>query len=267
MEPVSAVERAVRLDRRIILGCLALIAALAWAYLVMLAERMSDADMSLMGMASAGAMMMPQPWTAMTAVLMLAMWWIMMLGMMLPSAAPMILLFGRIQRTQLAAEAPYARTAIFTAAYLLVWGVFSAFATSAQWALGEAAWFEQMSMTVGRDVGAVLLVLGGLYQLTPFKRACLDHCRSPAEFLARHWRKGGLGAWRLGLVHGAYCLGCCWLLMLLLFVFGVMNLAWIAALAVLVLLEKLVPHGDAVARAAGVLMLGAGLVLGAAAWL
>jgi predicted metal-binding membrane protein len=110
-------------------------------------------------------------------------------------------------------------------------------------------------------------VLGGLYQLTPFKRACLDHCRSPAEFLARHWRKGGLGAWRLGLVHGAYCLGCCWLLMLLLFVFGVMNLAWIAALAVLVLLEKLVPHGDAVARAAGVLMLGAGLVLGAAAWL
>lgn len=250
-------ERLVRSDARLILASLLLLAALAWVYLIMMVASMAD------GRAMDAMFAAPQPWTPQTFVLMFCMWWIMMIGMMVPSAAPMILLFGRVQRRQLAGQAPYASTSLFALAYLVVWAAFSALATLAQWSLNSAAVLAPMNIRVGGAAAAVILIAGGLYQLTPFKRACLEHCRSPAQFLAGRWRKGKAGALRMGLEHGGYCVGCCWLLMALLFVGGVMNLIWVAGLALLVMAEKLVPRGDILARVTGYALLAAGVIVAA----
>jgi predicted metal-binding membrane protein len=183
------------------------------------------------------------------------MWFVMMIGMMVPSAAPMILLFGSVQRRQLATESPALRVALFTAGYLLTWGSFSLLAATAQVALTERAVLAPLTLTVAGWLGAVLVALAGIYQLTPLKNVCLRHCRSPAEFLSNHWRRGSAGALRMGVVHGLYCVGCCWLLMGLLFVVGVMNLVWVAAIAGFILVEKLVPRGETVARVSGIALL------------
>jgi predicted metal-binding membrane protein len=202
-----------------------------------------------------GMVMPPEPWTAATFVLMTLMWWVMMIGMMVPSAAPMVLLFGGVQRRQLPHERPALRVALFVAGYLAVWALFSVLAAGAQWALTSAGLLSSMELTATRALGALLVALAGIYQLTPLKNLCLRHCRSPAEFLSSHWRAGSAGAFGMGVAHGAFCVGCCWLLMGLLFFAGVMNLLWVAALGVLVLLEKLVPRGEWLARASGVLLI------------
>jgi predicted metal-binding membrane protein len=263
----GVVERLFRFDRRLILASLLLLAALAWVYLIMMVASMADGDMSMMGLNDGRAMdamlAAPQPWTPQTFMLMFCMWWIMMIGMMVPNAAPMILLFGRVQRRQLAGQAPYASTGLFALAYLLVWAAFSALATLAQWSLNGAAVLAPIDMRVGGAAASVILVAGGVYQLTPFKQACLEHCRSPAQFLASRWRKGKAGALRMGIEHGAYCVGCCWSLMALLFVGGVMNLLWVAGLALLVMAEKLVPRGDILARVTGYALLAASVIVAA----
>jgi predicted metal-binding membrane protein len=179
--------------------------------------------------------------------LVFAMWSAMMMAMMLPSAAPAILLYARVHRHSASPET-LPPTMGFLLGYVVCWVGFSAVAASLQLALGGA-------MQVGRDAAAVVLIAAGIYQLVPLKDACLTRCRSPAEFITRHYRTGTLGAFRLGLLHGAYCVGCCWLLMALLFVCGVMNLAWVAALALLVAAEKLLPGGRWLARAAGVALI------------
>ena len=225
--------------------------------------------MSLMGMASmpmTGAMQMSAPmlpaWTALTFWLMALMWWVMMIGMMIPSALPTILLHARVQRHHRSASAEALRLSlVFAAGYLVAWAVFSLIATTAQWALTEAGQLAPMTMSVGTTPGAVLFGLAGLYQLSPLKSACLRHCRSPAEFLSTHHRPGLSGALATGLHHGLYCVGCCWLLMALLFAGGVMNLLWVFVIAAFVLIEKLFPQGAWIARISG------GLMLAAAAWL
>jgi predicted metal-binding membrane protein len=257
------------------------VAALAWTYLVWLTAGISDmAGMTggLSGMAaggmgggaggdmSAGAMAgmaMPalHPWTPGYFVLMFLMWSVMMVGMMLPSASPMILLYDRVRERQEAKGASLAGTGVFALGYLAAWALFSLLAVLAQWALEQAALLSPMMASVSPWLGGSLLILAGLYQWSPLKNACLVHCRAPIAFLAHHWRPGRAGALRMGLHHGLYCVGCCWVLMALLFVFGVMNLLWIAALAIFVLLEKLLPRGDLVGRATGGLMIAAGLWL------
>lgn len=183
-------------------------------------------------------------------LLVAAMWATMMVAMMLPSAAPAILLYGRVHRQSAAAPAA-PPTAAFLIGYLVCWIVFSLLAATVQLAVASP-----MSMAVeNRTVGGILLIATGAYQLSPMKEICLRHCRSPAEFLSRHYRPGASGAVRLGLLHGAYCVGCCWLLMALLFVGGVMNLAWIAALTLLVAAEKLLPGGNWIARIAGLALI------------
>jgi predicted metal-binding membrane protein len=184
---------------------------------------------------------------------MLFMWWVMMIAMMLPSAAPVILLYARVVGQVPGAVTP---TMAFAAGYLVCWLGFSVLATALQFALersgvvdGMMMWSTERWLTVG------LLVSAGLYQLSPLKTACLAQCRSPAEFLTRHRRPGRLGAFHMGLVHGAYCLGCCWALMLLLFAAGIMNLVWIAGLSIVVLLEKLAPFGAALTKPLAVLFL------------
>jgi predicted metal-binding membrane protein len=259
--PPSAVERALARDRRLIAATLAVLVVLAWAYLVLLARQMGAnmAEMASMpgmpdmpGMSSSPS----TPEAAWRSFGLAAlMWWIMMIGMMLPSAAPMVLLFGSVQRRQLASENPTLRVALFSAGYLATWGAFSLMAAGSQALLMELGLLASMDLAVTSRVGAVLLALAGAYQLTPLKNVCLRNCRSPAEFLSSHWRRGNAGALRMGIAHGLYCVGCCWLLMSLLFVVGVMNLLWVAAIAVFVLLEKLVPYGEVMGKACGIALL------------
>ncbi|HJR71297.1 MAG TPA: DUF2182 domain-containing protein [Gammaproteobacteria bacterium] len=259
MPPPGSLERMLVRDRLLIAATLAVLVALAWAYLVMLARRMgSDADVaavaSMPGMPGMDGQSAGGPATralALTAF----MWWTMMIGMMLPSAAPMVLLFGTVQRRQLAAENPSLRVGMFTLGYVVTWGAFSLLAAAAQTVLAERALLAPMDLTVTTRIGALLVALAGVYQLTPLKHVCLRRCRSPAEFLSSHWRPNTSGAVRMGIEHGLFCVGCCWLLMGLLFVVGVMNLFWVAAIAAFVLLEKIVPHGEAVARVSGVALL------------
>ena len=257
--PPSTLERLLDRDRWLIAASLAALVVLAWSDLVVMAAQMARGDMRLVGLSDLSSMrgmaMPPEPWTGATFALMTLMWWVMMIGMMVPSAAPMVLLFGGVQRRRLPDERPALRIALFVAGYLAIWAAFSALAAGAQWALTSVGLLSSMELTVTRDLGALLVGLAGAYQLTPLKDICLRHCRSPAEFLSAHWRAGSAGAWRMGVVHGAFCVGCCWLLMGLLFFVGVMNLLWVAALGVFVLLEKLVPRGEWLARASGVALL------------
>ena len=197
------------------------------------------------------AMMKLHPWSTADFVFMFVMWAIMMVGMMLPSAAPMTLLYAGMVRKAERQGTPMAPIAVFVSGYLAMWGLFSVGATLVQWGLHEAAMLSPMMVAKSRVFGAGLLIVAGMYQLTPWKTVCLDHCRSPAHFIAEHWRPGARGAFRLGLHHGAFCLGCCWALMGLLFVGGVMNVLWIAAITIFVFLEKLLPVGLWANRLAG----------------
>jgi len=186
------------------------------------------------------------------------MWATMMVAMMSPSAAPTVLLYARAQ--QLAKPDKRPPTAAFIAGYLLCWISFAALAAGLQISLDRAAALSDMTMALhGRRASGAVMIAVGIYQLSPFKDACLGRCRSPAQFLSRHYRPGAAGALRLGLLHGAYCVGCCWMLMALLFVGGVMNLAWITGLTLLVAGEKLLPHGRTIARVAGVVLIAWGV--------
>ncbi len=245
-----------RRDRIAVLAALAGVSALAWVYLVIAAGQMAR-----MPEMDPAAMAGIRPWAASDFGLMFGMWAVMMVGMMLPSAAPTTLVYAAVARKAARQGTPVAPTAAFVAGYVAIWTLFSVWATLAQWALDRAALLSSMTMTASPKLGAAFLVAAGIYQLTPYKDVCLTHCRAPAHFIAEHWRPGALGAFRLGLVHGAWCLGCCWLLMGLLFFGGVMNLVWIAAITLFVLLEKVLPLGHSGGRLAG----GAMILAGAAA--
>ena len=224
-------EALLRRDRLVVWAALLVLTALAWAYLVALYLQMGD-------MPAAMEMTPFKPWSASDFALMFAMWAIMMIGMMLPSAAPMILLYAGATRQQQASNG-LSPVAAFSLGYIAVWTLFSAVATLLQWLLEREALLSPMMVSNSRQLSGAVLIVAGLYQLSPLKQACLRQCRSPLVFIQQHWRQGTAGAFSMGLRHGAYCLGCCWSLMLLLFVAGVMNLLWIALLSVFVLTEKL----------------------------
>jgi predicted metal-binding membrane protein len=244
-----------RSDRWVLAAGLAAIIVLAWIWLLAGAGmEMSAVEMtSMSGMD--GWLMQPAVWTPAYAVLIFAMWWVMMVAMMLPSALPMLLLFARVHRKANPTGAPWIPAALFTAGYLLAWGGFSMAATALQWTLESARWLSPMLETTNHWLGAGILVAAGLWQLTPLKARCLGHCRTPLSFLVGHWRAGSGGAMRMGLEHGVFCLGCCWFLMGLLFFGGVMNLYWIVGLAGFVLLEKTIPLGHWLARVSGITLI------------
>ena len=183
------------------------------------------------------------------------MWWVMMAAMMLPSAAPAVLLYARVREMR-SRDADIAQSWVFLTGYLAVWLLFSLAAAALQQQVAGPAMAVQ-----SRVLQAIVLIAAGLYQLSPLKAACLGECRAPAQFISRHWRAGSAGAVRLGVMHGAYCVGCCWLLMAMLFVGGVMNFAWIVALTLIVAAEKLLPGGPWIARVAGVALIAGGGVL------
>ncbi len=256
---MSALEALVRRDRAVTLAGLAAVTALAWAWMLAGAGMDMGGGKSMgMGADMVAARM---AWTPAYAAVIFFMWWVMMAAMMLPSAAPAILLFARISRQRRAQAQPFAPAGAFAAGYLLVWGAFSLAATLLQWALVRAGLVGMMMESVSVALSAVILIAAGVWQFTPLKRACLLHCRSPLHFVLHGFRPGVGGALRMGVEHGLYCTGCCWFLMALLFYGGVMNLWWIAGLALYILIEKVAPYGETVAKIAGAGLIAWGVLL------
>ncbi|HEX7795339.1 MAG TPA: DUF2182 domain-containing protein [Vicinamibacterales bacterium] len=246
-------------DRYIILICLAIITGLSWTYLLRLSTH-SSSELEYARMMAAMGMAVDRPWTAVDGVLTFAMWAVMMVGMMSGSAAPMLLFFANAQAKR-QARGGSSNVLLFGLGYLGVWAGFSAIATLAQWALQRASLLSETLAVSSPSVAAAIVILAGVYQLTPFKGKCLSRCRSPLGFLMTRWRDGASGAFRMGTSHGLFCLGCCWALMIVLFAVGVMNLAWVAALTVLVLIEKLTTAGLVLSQVSGLAMIGFGLSL------
>ena len=257
MQTSAPLESVLKRDRAVVVAGAAGVTVLAWGYLVYLAKSMS-------GMGSGMAMAQLQSWTAADFGFMFLMWWIMMIGMMVPTAAPMILLFATVNRRRREQEGPYVPTAVFLSGYLLVWGGFAAVATVGNWALHvNSLMSSMMGESTSAYLGGGLLIAAGVFQWSRLKYVCLSHCRSPMSFLMSDWKEGPRGALKMGLRHGTYCVGCCWVLMALLFVLGVMNLVWIATLAAFVLLEKVVPAGQRLSKVTGLLLVGWGVVVAA----
>jgi predicted metal-binding membrane protein len=274
-------ERLLKRDRTITLTALVLLCALSWLYILMGAgfgvnmwetTRLAlfpHQQSGTVGQAMTGMEMGPvasasraMNWGLATWTLTIAMWWIMMVAMMSPSAAPAILIYALVYRRAISegqVQDKLAPTGAFAAGYLLAWLGFSVAVAALYWLLER---FGSISAAVmgsqSRALSATVLIAAGVYQFSPLKNACLSHCRSPALFLSRHWRPHARGALWLGVMHGGYCIGCCGMLMTLLFIGGAMNLVWIAALALLVLIEKLLPPGRWIGRFAGLVLLGWG---------
>jgi len=252
----TAVEEVLKRDRLVILASLVALGALSWLYLFYLAagmERMDGIAGRLMGMPSrnaSGVMQDPRVAALVNFILLSTMWIVMMIGMMLPSAAPTILLFAALERKRTPPR-PYGRVALFVCGYFVIWSAFSIAAAFLQTALSAAGQISMQMILTGGVLGGAVLILAGLYEFSPLKNRCLGHCRSPLEWIAHHQRPGGFGALLMGMAHGLFCLGCCWMLMLLLFVGGVMNLLWVAVIAAVVLVQKLLPGGPITARLAG----------------
>jgi predicted metal-binding membrane protein len=241
-----------RQDRAIVVAAAAAIALLGLAYLFYQGWSMQHMDLVAMAMPSTGA------WGSMDLLLVFAMWAVMMVAMMVPSATPMLLTFATVARSRRAQGRAFVPVWVFLGGYLVLWTAFSLAATLAQWGLHSLALISPMMVGTSPLLGSLLLITAGVYQWTPVKQACLRHCRMPLQFLLTCWQDGTAGAFLMGVRHGAYCLGCCWLLMAILFAVGVMNLVWIAALSVFVLVEKIIPRGFSVAKAAGLLLVGWG---------
>jgi predicted metal-binding membrane protein len=239
-------------DRTIVALALAAVAALSWIYLIYLDWGMRHMDIG-MAMVIMPAM---QHWTGWDLVLVFLMWAVMMVAMMVPATSPVILLFAQINRRRHQHQGTFASTGMFLMGYLTIWASFSAVATLAQWGLLTAALVSPVMESTSKALGGGLLLAAGLFQFSRLKYTCLAHCRSPLGFLATEWQDGPGGAFRMGLKHGTYCLGCCWALMGLLFFFGVMNLLWIALISGFVLVEKITSGNRWVSRLGGFIFLG-----------
>jgi predicted metal-binding membrane protein len=265
----AAIEGVLRRDKIIVVSALVAISIIAWAYIIYLARQMDMGGMDMTGFrmaaTKAGMIMRPafESWTAGEFVFTAVMWAVMMIGMMTPSAAPVILLYARTGRQAKSQGKPFASTLWFLGGYLLTWTGFSLAATILQWGLDRAALLTSEMASASSILGGVFLIAAGVYQWTPLKDSCLSQCQSPMQFIIKYggFRRNPIGSLRMGAVHGFFCVGCCWSLMLLLFVGGVMNVLWIAVIAVLVLAEKVIPAGKLVPRLAGGLLVIAGLAV------
>lgn len=259
----ETVESAIKRDRVVVLIALFFVIALAWVYTIGgVGMEMSALEMTRMSSGEMGMkMMVPAVWDVGYAGLMFFMWWFMMVAMMLPSAAPMVLLFTAINRKKKENGSPFVPTMVFVSAYLITWAGFSVAAVALQWGLERMALLSPMLVSASVLLSGILLLAAGIYQLTPLKQACLKYCRSPLQFIFTRWREGVGGAFHMGFEHGTYCVGCCWFMMGLLFFGGIMNLYWVAGLAIYVLLEKVLPFGHWIGYAVGVSLCLAGGVL------
>ncbi len=231
-----------------VLSALACISAIAWAYTIALSETGGHA-------VHAALTAEPRAWSGADFAAAFAMWSVMMIAMMLPSATPMVLGLAKIGRDRSVSASPLAPALAFVLGYAGIWTAFSAFAALAQWGLHQATWTSMTGASTNRAFAGVVLLGAGAFQLTPLKDACLQRCRSPLWFLMTHWQPGSLGALKMGIAHGRFCIGCCWALMALMFVGGSMNLLWTAALALFMLTEKVMPAGREIGRIAGIVLI------------
>ena len=245
----TSLEAVFKRDRAIVISCIVGISVLAWAYMFYLAWDMKNMDMGI-------KISMPQmqTWGALNFVFIFVMWAVMMVAMMIPSAAPVILMFATINRKRRELQHPFVHTGVFLLGYLAAWVWYSALATLTQWGLNTTALLSPMMVSTSPILGGALLLIAGIFQFTPLKHACLTRCRSPLGFLLNEWREGTQGAFVMGLKNGNYCVICCWVLMSLMFVAGVMSLLWMAIIAVFVLVEKVAPAGRWVSRISGFLL-------------
>ena len=262
MQTTPRIESLLKQDRAIVISGVVAVVVIAWGYTIYVAQ--SNADMGTsMGMAMGNV----RSWSGADFSLMFVMWAVMMVAMMVPSAAPMILLFATVNRRRREQSGPFVSTGVFLSGYLVVWAGFALVATQGNWGLHQASLLtSMMGGSSSGYLGGALLLTAGIFQWSQLKYVCLTHCRSPLSFLMSDWKDGTGGAFKMGLQHGRYCLGCCWILMALLFVLGVMNLVWIAALAAFVLTEKVIPAGKTISKITGGLLVawGSWAVLAAA---
>jgi len=260
----AGLESVLRRDRWLVAAGLVCVSAVAWAYMAHEAR-----EMSVSGVCCCAGMRMSGPdvqaWSVTALVPLFLMWAEMMVAMMLPSAAPMILVFAMVNRQRRAQELPYVSTAVFAFGYLAIWVGFSALAALGQWVLHGFVLISPMMTMRNSWLAGALLIGTGIFQWTPLKNACLKHCRSPLSFLLNDWREGRAGALRMGFRNGLYCTGCCWLLMALLFVAGVMNLWWVGLLTLFVLAEKVAPPAWRVGALAGAILVLWGILVTAGA--
>lgn len=252
----SILASTLRRDRWVVVGSLSAVVAVSWLYLLW------GAGMDMQAMSDMATPMTPRPWSLGYSALIAAMWLVMMAAMMLPSAAPAILLYDTIARQRGLQASIVPQAGFFTLGYLIVWAAAGLLGAVLQWILDKALLMSPHMATTSVAVAGSTLIAAGLYQWTPLKQACLRQCRSPFDFLLGNWREGPRGAVTMGVRHGLFCLGCCWMLMLLLFVGGVMNIFWVASLTLFILAEKLVPVGRRLSQVAGaVLIVWGGAVL------
>ncbi|MEC8434921.1 MAG: DUF2182 domain-containing protein [SAR324 cluster bacterium] len=253
-----SLEKVLQYDRWVIIALLVTVTISSWLFIIKGAGTgMSAAMMTGIDLATGGGMRMPAEmpsWTFAYAIIMFFMWWIMMIAMMLPSASPTILLFARARHDKQETDKAHLPSTVFASGYLLAWADISAIAVIAQWALEGIQLLNKMMVSTSPVLGGALLLVAGLWQFTPWKHACLRHCRSPLIFLMTRWRPGLKGALIMGIDHGSFCLGCCWFLMALLFFGGIMNLWWIGGLALYVLAEKTLPSGHWVGYGFGLIL-------------
>jgi predicted metal-binding membrane protein len=244
-------------DRFIVVSGLVVICILSWLYIIYLYRQMEVMNMDALFF----AMPMSPSWTAVDFILLFLMWFVMMIAMMTPSVAPLILIFTTVNRQRREKDQPFVKTAYLFAGYFLVWAAFSLAATSLQWLLQQITLLNPEMKTTNKILGSVILIATGMFQFTPLKQTCLRYCRSPLEFVHRNWKEGKRGALRMGVENGFYCVGCCWMLMVLLFVAGIMNLLWVAIITLFVLIEKIIPQRKWIPYLAGFMLIGYGVFL------
>jgi len=264
-------ETLLRRDRLVVLAALGALTILAWVYILRLAVTMGVAadGMNMTGFrlaaSAAGMVMRPalEAWSGTEFLFTLVMWIVMMIGMMTPSVAPIVLLYVLVGRHAVKTGTQFPSTVWFVGGYLLVWAAFSLVATTAQWALDRAALVTSSLISTNGLLGGIVLIVAGVYQWTSLKHKCLNECQSPLQFIQRNggFQRAPSGSLRLGILHGMYCVGCCWTLMALLFVVGVMNVLWVALIAILILAEKVIQTGNLIPRSAGVVFVLIGLLL------
>jgi predicted metal-binding membrane protein len=243
-------------DRIVVLIALFMLCVLSWLYIVYLYNQMYPMNMD----AFLFAMPMTSNWSWTDFSLLFLMWFVMMIAMMTPSVAPLVLIFTSINRKRRQQQNPFVSSSYLLSGYFLVWAAFSLIATVLQWLLQRASLLNPEMITTSRILGGVIFILAGVFQLTPLKNTCLNTCRSPMGFIHQYWKDGKSGALRMGIQNGMYCLGCCWILMLLLFVSGIMNLLWIAVISLFVLIEKVL-SAKLISSMAGISLIVYGIVV------
>jgi predicted metal-binding membrane protein len=244
-------------DRLIVLIALFILCVLSWLYIIYLYNQMYPMNMDALFF----AMPMTAEWSWTDFVLLFLMWFVMMIAMMTPSITPLVLIFTLINRKRLQQQNPFVPTGYLLSGYFLVWAAFSLFATLLQWLLQQFSLLNPGMTTTSKILGGIILILAGIFQFTPLKNTCLRHCRSPIGFIHQYWKDGKSGALRMGIQNGIYCLGCCWILMLLLFVSGIMNILWIVLISIFVLIEKVLTSVKAIPVVAAIALIAYGVII------